>query len=123
MAVLLAARFRQPVPVILGILAATLLNHALAGFVGTLAADFLAGPWLHWIVGGTFLAVAAWALVPDTIDDSDANRTLGAAGAFLATSVAFFFAEFGDKTHVATVTLAARCGDVVPVVAGTTLGM
>ncbi|MFN8702444.1 MAG: TMEM165/GDT1 family protein [Rhodospirillales bacterium] len=123
LAVLLAARFRQPVPVILGILAATLQNHALAGFVGTLAADFLAGPWLHWIVGGTFLAVAAWALVPDTIDDSDANRTLGAAGAFLATSVAFFFAEFGDKTQVATVTLAARFGDLIPVVAGTTLGM
>jgi putative Ca2+/H+ antiporter (TMEM165/GDT1 family) len=123
LAVLLAARFRRPVPIVLGILAATLLNHAAAGYIGTLIASFLDGPWLRWIVGGTFLAVAAWALVPDTLDDEKEQASLSAAGAFLATAIAFFLAEIGDKTQVATITLAARFGDLVPVVAGTTLGM
>jgi putative Ca2+/H+ antiporter (TMEM165/GDT1 family) len=123
LAVLLASRFRRPLPIVAGILLATLLNHAVAGYLGTLAADYLAAEWLRWAVGGTFVAVALWALVPDTLEAGEDRAARGAWGVLAATTVAFFLAEIGDKTQVATVTLAARFADLVPVVAGTTLGM
>ena len=118
----MAARFRRPFAITLGILAATLANHAAAAFAGTLAGDLLAGPWMSWILGLSFLAVAAWVLIPDRLDEA-AGAGVGACGAFLATLVAFFLAEMGDKTQVATVALAARYSAVASVTAGTTLGM
>ncbi len=121
LALLLAARYRQPWPIILGILAATLANHALAAWLGTLVAAWLGGEWLRWIVGVAFIAMAAWALIPDK--GGDAPRAMDKAGAFLATLVAFFLVEIGDKTQIATVALAARFHDLVAVTAGTTLGM
>jgi putative Ca2+/H+ antiporter (TMEM165/GDT1 family) len=123
LALLLACRYRKPVPIILGILVATVANHALAGIAGAWAGSLIEGPWLRWLVGLSFLAVAAWALVPDRLDDDDAPGRLMAAGAFLATLVCFFLAEMGDKTQVATVLLAARLDGLVAVVMGTTLGM
>jgi putative Ca2+/H+ antiporter (TMEM165/GDT1 family) len=120
LALLLAARFRKPLPIILGILLATLLNHAFAGWVGAAAAQWLTPQVLRWIVVASFLAIAAWSLKPDHLD---ADLPLPAHGAFLATLVAFFVAEMGDKTQVATVLLAARYSPLWQVVAGTTLGM
>lgn len=119
---MLAARFQRPWPIITGILAATIANHAAAGLAGTLFGSLLQGPWMKWILGLSFLSVAVWALFPDKVDDDDAPR-LGAYGAFCATLVAFFIAEIGDKTQIATVGLAARFAAFVPVVAGTTFGM
>ncbi len=121
LALCLAARFRKPVPIILGILAATIANHALAAWVGVLVADWLGGTVLRWILGLSFLAMAAWMLIPDKIDDDDACAT--GYGPFVATLIAFFFAEMGDKTQIATVALSARFNDLILVTAGTTLGM
>lgn len=121
LALLLAARFRKPLPIVAGILVATLLNHALAAWVGSLAADWLRPDVLRWVVAGSFLAVALWTLKPDTLDDDDG--TLPARGAFIATTLAFFVAEIGDKTQVATVLLAANYQPLWAVVAGTTVGM
>lgn len=121
LALLLAARFRKPWPIIAGILVATLLNHALAGCFGALAAQWLKPEVLRWIVAGCFLAVALWTLKPDTLDDGDS--TLPARGAFIATSLAFFVAEIGDKTQVATVLLAAKYQPLGQIVIGTTIGM
>jgi putative Ca2+/H+ antiporter (TMEM165/GDT1 family) len=123
LALLLAARFRRPLPIIAGILIATLANHALAGIAGAWAGDLLEGPWLRWAVGLSFLGVAAWALIPDRLDADDAPVKLMAAGAFAATLVCFFLAEMGDKTQVATILLAARLDGLVAIVLGTTLGM
>jgi putative Ca2+/H+ antiporter (TMEM165/GDT1 family) len=123
LAILLAARFRRPVPILLGILVATLLNHALAAWVGELAAGLLDGPWLKWVLGLAFLGFAAWALIPDKLDDGEAPPALKAGSIFLTTAVAFFLVEMGDKTQVATVALGARFHDVVQVATGTTLGM
>lgn len=120
LALLLAARFRRPWPIIGGILLATLLNHALAGWLGTLVARWLTPDVLRWVVAASFIAIALWTLKPDTLDDSTA---LPARGAFIATSIAFFLAEIGDKTQVATVLLAAKYPPLWQVVAGTTLGM
>lgn len=122
LALLLASRFRRPVPIILGILVATLLNHAVAALAGSWVASVLDPAWLGWVVGLLFLGMAAWALVPDKIE-ADEVRTGVAANAFLATAVAFFLAEMGDKTQIATVALAARFETVLPVVIGTTAGM
>jgi Ca2+/H+ antiporter, TMEM165/GDT1 family len=122
LSMIMAARFRRPLPIILGILAATLLNHAAAALAGTLLGSVLEGPWMSWILGLSFLAVAAWALIPDKID-ADAGKQVGIYGAFLATLVAFFLAEMGDKTQIATVALAAKYNTVAAVTAGTTLGM
>src|SRR5690349_18370319 len=122
LALVLAARFRRPLPIIAGILLATLLNHSVAGFAGTLASSLLAGPWMRWLLGLSFLAMAGWALIPDKLDDGmpkAANRH----GAFLTTLIAFFLVEIGDKTQIATVALAAQFDALVPVVLGTTLGM
>ncbi|HEY0503596.1 MAG TPA: TMEM165/GDT1 family protein [Lysobacter sp.] len=121
LALLLAARFRKPGPIIAGILVATLLNHALAGWLGALVAQWLQPDVLRWIVAGSFLAVALWTLKPDQLDDDDAG--LPVRGAFLATTIAFFIAEIGDKTQVATVLLAAKYPPLWEVVAGTTVGM
>ena len=122
LALLLAARFRQPWPIVAGILVATLANHAMAGALGAWAATMLDPAWLRWALGLSFLAVAAWMLVPDTIDDAKAAgpATLGVFG---ITTVSFFIAEMGDKTQIATVMLAARYQALVAVTIGTTLGM
>ncbi|MFD0739267.1 TMEM165/GDT1 family protein [Lysobacter koreensis] len=120
LALLLGARFRKPWPIIAGIAVATVLNHALAGRFGALAAQWLRPEVLRWIVAGSFLAVALWTLKPDTLDDGDA---LPARGAFIATTLAFFVAEIGDKTQVATVLLAAKYPSLWQVVVGTTVGM
>ena len=123
LAILLAARFRRPAPIILGILVATLLNHALAALVGQLAAGLIDGPWMKWVLGLAFLAFAAWALIPDKLEEDEAPPALKAGSIFLTTAVAFFLVEMGDKTQVATVALGARFHDVVLVASGTTLGM
>lgn len=121
LSLVLAARFRNPVPIVLGILAATLLNHAAAGAVGAWVMQLLGPDVMRWIIGGGFLAMAAWTLIPDTLDDDEAPATR--YGVFAATFVAFFIAEMGDKTQVATVALAAQYASLAAVVAGTTLGM
>ena len=121
LAIVLAARFRRPLPIILGILVATLLNHAVAAGLGVLVAAFLSGPLFQAAVGVAFIAMAAWALIPDKADDGALSRTPG--GVFLTTLVAFFLVEIGDKTQIATSLLAARFNDVVLVTLGTTLGM
>jgi putative Ca2+/H+ antiporter (TMEM165/GDT1 family) len=122
LAVMLTARYRRPWLVIAGILAATLLNHALAAALGAWLMDFIGPQLLRWTVGASFLAMGAWTLIPDKLDDDDATAR-SRAGVFVTTVVAFFLAEMGDKTQVATVALAARFHDIVSVVAGTTLGM
>ncbi len=121
LALLLAARFRRPWPIVAGILVATLLNHALAAWLGALVAQWLQPSMLRWIVAGSFLAVALWTLKPDKLDGE--GERLPARGAFVATTIAFFVAEIGDKTQVATVLLAARYSPLWEVVAGTTIGM
>ena len=122
LALLLAARFRKPIPIILGILVATLANHAGAAALGAWMTRLLDPQWLRWGLGLSFLAVAAWMLVPDKADDLDAGMRAG-WGVFGITVVAFFLAEMGDKTQIATVMLAAKYNALVTVTAGTTLGM
>lgn len=122
LSLLLAARFRKPWPIVGGILAATLANHALAGAAGGWLTQWVGAGALRWILGGSFLAMAAWMLVPDKLD-AGAVHAPPRFGVFATTLVAFFLAEMGDKTQVATVVLAARFQDWAPVVAGTTLGM
>ena len=122
LAMLLAARFRKPAPIILGILVATLANHALAGAMGSWVAAALGPNVLRWVIGLSFLAMAAWMLVPDKADEEAAGGR-ARFGVFGTTVLAFFLAEMGDKTQIATVALAARYSDFVSVVAGTTLGM
>jgi putative Ca2+/H+ antiporter (TMEM165/GDT1 family) len=117
----LAARFRKPWPILLGIFVATLLNHALAGALGSWVTSVLDPSTLRWVVGVSFLAMAVWALVPDKPAESDATATR--YGIFGATLIAFFLVEIGDKTQVATVVLAAHYQDMIAVVLGTTLGM
>ena len=123
LSLLLAAKFRKPWPIAAGILVATLANHALAGAVGTWVTGYLGPDLLRWILGASFIAMAAWMLVPDKIDEDDAAAGDSHLGVFATTVVAFFLAEMGDKTQVATVMLAARFQAWAPVVAGTTLGM
>jgi putative Ca2+/H+ antiporter (TMEM165/GDT1 family) len=120
LALLLAARFRKPWPIVAGILVATVLNHAVAAWAGALAAGWLTPAVLRWVVAASFIAIALWTLRPDKLDDDTA---LPARSAFVATVVAFFIAEIGDKTQVATVLLAAKYAPLWQVVAGTTLGM
>ncbi|MEQ8347879.1 MAG: TMEM165/GDT1 family protein [Sneathiellaceae bacterium] len=122
LAIVLAARYRRPWPVILGILVATLANHALAATLGWLVADWLTGQTFQTLVGLGFLAMAGWALVPDKVDDGDLPARTG-AGVVLATAIAFFIVEIGDKTQVATSLLAARFHDIALVTLGTTIGM
>ncbi len=121
LALLLAARFRRPWPIIAGIFVATVLNHALAGWVGALIASHLTPETLRWIVVASFAAIGVWTLVPDKIDED--GEKLPARGAFVATVIAFFLAEIGDKTQIATIVLAAKSPTLWPVVLGTTVGM
>ena len=122
LALVLALRFRQPWPIVWGILVATLLNHALAGAVGAWVTTLLGPDVLRWVLGASFLAMAAWMLVPDKLDEGDTAAT-PRFGVFGTTLVAFFLAEMGDKTQIATVMLAAQYNAFLAVVAGTTLGM
>ncbi|WP_342245278.1 TMEM165/GDT1 family protein [Pseudomonas sp. OTU5201] len=122
LALLLAARFRKPWPIIWGIVAATLANHFAAGAVGSWVASFFSAATLSWILAASFAAVALWTLVPDKLDD-DEESGLKKYGPFVTTLIAFFLAEMGDKTQVATVMLAAQYPHFVMVVLGTTLGM
>ena len=122
LAFLLAARFKKPVPIIAGILVATLLNHGLAGALGTWLTSLVSPGVMRWVLGASFLAMAAWTLVPDSID-ADEAKTANQVGVFSATLVTFFLAEMGDKTQLATVALAAHYVAPLAVVAGTTLGM
>lgn len=122
LALMLAARFRKPVPIVLGVLVATLLNHTMAGAIGAWVTTLIGPRELRWVVGASFIAMAVWMLVPDKIDEDEVKLPTG-LGAFGATAVAFFLAEMGDKTQLVTVALAARYHDLVQVVAGTTLGM
>lgn len=121
LAMLLATRYRKPVPIILGILVATLANHTLAAWIGAEVAAWVGPTAMRWILAGTFFAMAAWCLVPDKVDDRP--KTIDNAGAFIATAVAFFLVEIGDKTQIATIALAARFQNLPAVIAGTTTGM
>ena len=121
LALLLAARFRRHRPIIAGIFVATVLNHFAAAWVGQLVASLIDPGWLRWIIGLGFLAIAAWTLVPDKLEDDEAQ--VKPYGAFVATTIAFFLAEMGDKTQIATVALAVKHSPLLSVVMGTTLGM
>lgn len=121
LAFILAAKFRKPVPIIVGILVATIANHAFAGALGAWITSLVAPETLRWILGLSFIGMAVWTLIPDKFDEDDAK--LPRFGVFGATLVAFFLAEMGDKTQVATVALAAQYQALLAVVAGTTLGM
>ncbi|MBX3620514.1 MAG: TMEM165/GDT1 family protein [Rhizobacter sp.] len=122
LAIVLAAMFRKPWPIVAGILVATVVNHAAAGALGGWVAQALGPDLLRWVIGVSFLAMAGWMLIPDKIDD-DAGAGRQRFGVFGTTVVTFFLAEMGDKTQIATVALAARYADVVQVVLGTTFGM
>ena len=121
LAIVLAARFKRPLPIVLGILAATIANHFLAALLGGQAAAFLDATWFRYAVAASFIAMAAWTLIPDKLDDEELKPARH--GAFLTTLIAFFLVEMGDKTQLATIALGARFHDVLPVTAGTTLGM
>ncbi len=121
LALLLAAKYRRPVPIVAGILVATLLNHALAGALGAWLASLLDPLQLRWILGLSFIAMAIWTLIPDKYEEQNAQPPR--YGIFLATLLAFFVLEMGDKTQIATVALAAKYDSLAAVVAGTTFGM
>jgi Ca2+/H+ antiporter, TMEM165/GDT1 family len=121
LAIVLAARFKRPMPIVLGILAATIANHFLAALLGGQAAAFLDATWFRYAIAASFIAMAAWTLVPDKLDNEELKPARH--GAFLTTLIAFFLVEMGDKTQLATIALGARFHDVLPVTAGTTLGM
>lgn len=121
LAIVLAAKFRKPVTIILGILAATLLNHAAAATLGYFVASWLTGQVFQLVMGAAFIVMAGWALIPDKDPEGGVTRSTG--GVFLATLVSFFLIEIGDKTQIATSLLAARFSDIVFVTIGTTLGM
>jgi putative Ca2+/H+ antiporter (TMEM165/GDT1 family) len=121
LAFILAAKFRKPVPIILGILVATIANHAFAGALGSWITSMVAPETMRWILGLSFIAMAIWTLIPDKFDEDDAK--LARYGVFGTTLIAFFLAEMGDKTQVATVALAAQYQSLIAVVAGTTFGM
>ena len=123
LSLVLAARFRKPWPIVLGIFVATLANHALAGAVGSWVTRMLGPDVLRWVLGASFIAMAIWMLIPDKLDEDDQPSTTSKLGVFGTTLVAFFLAEMGDKTQIATVALAAQYQATVAVVIGTTLGM
>lgn len=121
LAIVLATRFQRPIPIILGILVATLANHFLAALVGAQAAAFLEGDWFRYLIALSFVVMGIWTLIPDKLDDVEDKPAR--FGAFLTTVVAFFLVEMGDKTQLATVALGARFNDLIMVTMGTTLGM
>jgi len=122
LAIVLATRFKRPLPIIAGILVATLANHFLAALVGSQVASILDGQWFRYLIAASFMVMAAWTLVPDKLDDEPEAKP-ARFGAFIATAIAFFLVEMGDKTQIATIALGARFHDVIAVTAGTTLGM
>ena len=121
LAFILAAKFRKPVPIVFGIFVATLANHGFAGAVGTWITTLMGPETLRWMLGISFIAMAGWTLIPDKFDEDEAK--LVRLGVFTTTLIAFFLAEMGDKTQIATVALAAQYQNLIAVVAGTTLGM
>nr|WP_315229657.1 TMEM165/GDT1 family protein [uncultured Albidiferax sp.] len=121
LAFILAAKFKKPWPIIAGILVATIANHAFAGAIGSWITSLVGPETLRWVLGISFIGMAAWTLVPDKFEEEDAK--LARYGVFGTTLIAFFLAEMGDKTQFATIALAAKYHDFVAVVAGTTLGM
>jgi Ca2+/H+ antiporter, TMEM165/GDT1 family len=123
LALLLAARFRKPWPIVAGILVATVANHAGAAALGTWLTRVLDPTWMRWGLGLSFLAVAVWMLIPDKADSETEGQGTGRLGVFGITVVAFFLAEMGDKTQIATVMLGARYNELLWATAGTTLGM
>lgn len=122
LSLVLAARFRRPWPILWGILVATLANHALAGALGATVTGWLGPDGLRWVLAASFIGMAVWMLIPDKLNDADAGPA-PRHGVFVTTAVAFFLAEMGDKTQVATVMLAAQYQAWAAVVAGTTIGM
>ncbi len=122
LAFILAARFKKPLPIIAGILCATVINHGLAGALGAWITAAVDPQWLRWILGLSFIAMAAWTLVPDRSEDEE-TRIASRLGVFGATFITFFLAEMGDKTQVATIAMAAHYAQPILVVVGTTLGM
>jgi Ca2+/H+ antiporter, TMEM165/GDT1 family len=121
LAIVLAARFRKPLPIVLGILAATLLNHAAAAALGVWLANLIGSQGLRWVLGISFIAMAVWTLIPDKYEDH--RQTKSRRGVFGATLIAFFLLEMGDKTQIATIALSAKYHALAAVVLGTTLGM
>jgi len=122
LAFILAARFKKPVPIILGILAATVVNHGLAGALGAWITSAVRPEILRWVLGASFIAMAVWTLIPDKIEDEE-TQIASRFGVFGATLITFFLAEMGDKTQIATVAMAAHYANPLLVVMGTTLGM
>lgn len=124
LALLLAARYRKPVPILIAILLATLLNHAIAAAFGQWLAEFFNAGWMRWLLAASFIGMAIWMLIPDKLDDDENSLSRWQKyGVFGATFILFFLAEIGDKTQIATVALAARFDALIPVLMGTTLGM
>ena len=123
LSLILAARYRKPLPIIFGILAATLLNHAMAGALGAWLSSLMSPTTLSWVMAAAFIGMGLWILVPDKLDEDDVALPKKQMGVFFATLSAFFLAEMGDKTQFATIALAAQYSDVFTVVLGTTLGM
>lgn len=121
LSLVLAAKYRKPLPICLGVLVATLVNHAIAAEVGAWLGSWLTPDVQRWLIGGSFIGVAIWALFPDKADDGAAQR--GGHGVFVATVIAFFLAEMGDRTQIATAILAAQYHPLWEVIAGTTTGM
>ena len=123
LSLILAARYRKPMPIVLGILVATLLNHAIAGALGAWLSSLMRPEVLNWVMAAAFIAMGLWILVPDKLDEDDVAVPKQQMGVFFATVFALFLAEMGDKTQFATIALAAQYSDVLSVVLGTTLGM
>ncbi len=123
LAMLLATRFKKPMPIIGGIFVATIVNHFLAALVGHEAAGLLQSGWFRYAVAISFIVMAAWTLIPDKFDENEPLKAPSKAGVFVTTLIAFFLVEMGDKTQVATIALGARFQNVYAVTAGTTLGM
>lgn len=122
LAFILAARFKKPLPIIAGILAATIVNHGLAGALGAWITSAINPEMLRWVLGASFIVMAIWTMIPDEIEE-DETQVAQRLGVFGATLITFFLAEMGDKTQIATVAMAAHYAAPVLVVMGTTLGM